>query len=156
MQVDYSEVNGTEWKAMPAADFVKIMSHSGFLGDQLVHTQHLIGGSKWVRTNESEVYGYHQLRAAHQRYSGPDKQTIENKGHGHALIRHLYKKTGGEWKFAGLRPSVRWNEYAFDKIFVHFDPRAVRQPDAQRMEKVTGSSVVVREEVLRSGEIEEA
>ncbi len=117
MQIDYTEVNDHKWTDMLADDFVKMMSHEGFLGDELVHTQHHIGASKWEKISESEVIGHHQLRAANQRYTGLDKQNVENKGHGHAMIKHWYKKIDGEWKFAGLRPTVRWNEYAFEKIF---------------------------------------
>lgn len=108
---------------MKAADFLGIMSHVGFVGDPLVHTQHHIGASKWEKVNDEFVIGHHQLRAAHQRYTGPDKQTVENKGHGHATIKHWYRKIdtndgrGKVWKFAGLRPRVRWNEFEFDKIF---------------------------------------
>lgn len=97
------------------------MSRPDFLGDPLVKTQHLIGASKWVRLSDEEVHGYHQLRAAHQR-DNPDSKAngVDTKGHGHAMIKHIYKKLNGEWKFAGLRPSVRWNEYEFDKIFPNF------------------------------------
>lgn len=118
--MDYSEVNGHKWDSMPAEEFVGIMSHAGFVGDPLVHTQHHIGASKWERISDEEVIGHHQLRAAHQRYTGPDKKTVENKGHGHATIKHFYRKIDGEWKFAGLRPRVRWNEFEFEKIFKGF------------------------------------
>jgi hypothetical protein len=30
---------------------------------------------------------------------------------------HWYRKVGGEWKFAGLAPEIRWCEYDFDKVF---------------------------------------
>lgn len=113
---------------MPAADFVRLMSSTGFLGDQLIHTQHHIGASKWDKISENEVIGYHQLRAAHQRYTGLDKKIIENKGHGHATIKHIYKKVDGKWKFAGLRPTVHWNEFEFDKIFIHFAPDGLDLP----------------------------
>ena len=102
---------------MPADEFMEMVSSQGFLGDALIHTQHHIGASKWEKLSDEEVIGYHQLRAAHQRYTGPDMQTVENKGHGHAMIKHTYKKVDGEWKFAGLRPTVRWNEFEFEKIF---------------------------------------
>ena len=115
--MDYSEVNGHKWDSMPAEEFIGIMSHAGFVGDPLVHTQHHIGASKWEKISDEEVIGHHQLRAAHQRYTGPDKQTVENKGHGHATIKHFYRKVDGDWKFAGLRPRVRWNEFEFEKIF---------------------------------------
>jgi scytalone dehydratase len=105
---------------MTAEDFVGIMSHIGFVGDPLVHTQHHIGASKWTKVSNEEVIGHHQLRAAHQRYTALDRKTVENKGHGHAMVKHLYKKIGGEWKLAGLRPTVRWNEFEFEKIFKGF------------------------------------
>lgn len=53
-----------------------MVSSAGFVGDPLVDTQHFIGGSKFERTGEDSVTGYHQLRAAHQRYTGPDKKTV--------------------------------------------------------------------------------
>ena len=117
LQIDYSEVNGHKWDSMPANDFVDIMSHVGFVGDPLVHTQHHIGASKWRKIADDYVIGHHQLRAAHQRYTSLDLKVVENKGHGHALVQHHYRKVHGEWKLAGLRPTVRWNEYEFDKIF---------------------------------------
>lgn len=94
------------------------MSHAGFLGDPLIHTQHHIGASKWQQISAEEILGQHQLRAAHQRYTGLDNQTVENKGHGHAMIKHWYRKVDGQWKLAGLRPTVRWNEFEFEKIFM--------------------------------------
>ncbi|MCJ1463673.1 hypothetical protein MMC07_002281 [Pseudocyphellaria aurata] len=117
LMIDYSEVNGHKWMDLPSEEFVGIMSHPGFLGDPLIHTQHHIGASKWQKISGEEVLGHHQLRAAHQRYTGPDKQTVENKGHGHAMIKHWYRKIDGQWKLAGLRPTVRWNEFEFEKIF---------------------------------------
>jgi len=120
LQVDYTEVNGHKWDSMPAEDFVGIMSHIGFVGDPLVHTQHHIGASKWQKISEDEVIGHHQLRAAHQRYTSRDLRVVENKGHGHAMVKHVYRKVGGEWKLAGLRPTVRWNEFEFEKIFKGF------------------------------------
>ena len=92
-------------------------SDHGFVGDPLVHTQHFLGGSKFVKVSDTEAYGDFQLRAAHQRYTGPDKQTVEAKGHGHAVIRHHYKLADDGWKLIGYKPTVRWNEYNFEKIF---------------------------------------
>ncbi|KAG6362433.1 hypothetical protein INS49_010663 [Diaporthe citri] len=115
--VDYTEVTGKKWDALPKEEFVGMVSSAGFVGDPLVDTQHFIGGSKFERTGEDSVTGFHQLRAAHQRYTGPDKKTVEAKGHGHALIRHYYRRVDGNWKLAGLKPTVRWNEFEFEKIF---------------------------------------
>ncbi|MCJ1479891.1 hypothetical protein MMC06_000045 [Schaereria dolodes] len=106
---------------MPAEEFVAMMSQPGFLGDPLIHTQHHIGASKWEKLSDDDAVGYHQLRAAHQRYTSLDMKTVENKGHGHAMIKHVYKRVNGEWKFAGLRPTVRWNEFEFEKIFKGFE-----------------------------------
>ncbi|KAH7133862.1 Scytalone dehydratase [Dactylonectria macrodidyma] len=115
--VDYSDVIGKKWDSMTAEDFVTFVSDPNLLGDSLVHTQHFIGGSKYNLVFDDLATGIHQIRAAHQRYTGPDKQTVESKGHGHAVVSHTYRKIGGEWKLAGIKPSVYWNEFDFDKVF---------------------------------------
>ena len=102
---------------MPAESFVKMVSSDGFLGDPLVKTQHLLGATEWEYVSETEVVGHHQLRAAHLRFTGRDMQRVDRRGHSHATNEHFYKKVDGVWKFAGLRPTVRWNEYDFEKIF---------------------------------------
>lgn len=111
------------WEAMSAEDFVNMISDDGFLGDPCVKTQHLLGATEWERVSDTEVIGHHQLRAAHNRFTGPDMQRVDRRGHGHATNEHFYKKVDGVWKFAGLRPTVRWNEYDFEKIFkgISFD-----------------------------------
>lgn len=50
LQVDYTEVTGHKWDAMPADEFVQMASNPGLVGDPLVDTQHFIGASK-VREN---------------------------------------------------------------------------------------------------------
>ncbi|GES64664.1 scytalone dehydratase [Aspergillus terreus] len=117
LRVDYSEVTGESLKVVSRDEFVDIVSSENFVGDPLVDTQHLVGASRFTRASEDEVQGFHQIRAAHQRYTSPDKTQVEAKGHGHALIRHDYKRMDGKWLLAGLRPTVRWNEYDFEKIF---------------------------------------
>ncbi|KAF4464052.1 scytalone dehydratase [Fusarium albosuccineum] len=99
-KVDYIVVTGQKWDLMPAKEFVAMVSDQGFLGDPLVDTQHFIGASKYQLLSENLAEGTHQLRAAHQRYTGPDKKTVEAKGHAHAVVRHTYKKIQGEWKLA--------------------------------------------------------
>lgn len=94
-----------------------MVSDEGFVGDPLVDTQHFIGASKFERLSDIEVVGYHQLRAAHQRYKNLDKEEVEAKGHGHAVIRHSYKNIDGKWRLAGLKPTVRWNEFDFRRVF---------------------------------------
>lgn len=94
-----------------------MVSDEGFVGDPLVDTQHFIGASKFERLSDIEVVGYHQLRAAHQRYKNLDKKEVEAKGHGHAVIRHSFKNIDGKWRLAGLKPTVRWNEFDFGRVF---------------------------------------
>lgn len=110
-------MTGKKWDTLSLDDFVAIFSDHGFVGDPLVDTQHFIGGSRYEKASETEALGDHQLRAAHQRYTGPDKKTVEAKGHGHGLMRHYYKKLDGVWKLARLRPTSRWIEYNFEDIF---------------------------------------
>ena len=106
---------------MPAGDFLAFVSSPHFLGSPFIHTQHLLGASKFKRLNADEALGSWQIRAAHQRY-GVDG-VVECNGHGHAMIEHWYRKvetgvdTGKAWKLAGIRPNVRWNEGNFEKIF---------------------------------------
>ncbi|MCJ1399070.1 hypothetical protein MMC11_002272 [Xylographa trunciseda] len=121
MKVDYSIVGHSRIEDMPMSDFVDMVSSPKFLGDPLVRTQHLMGASKYERVSETEVIGHHQIRAAHQRYTGPDRLTVENRGHGHSFIKHWYRKVDGVWKLAGLRPEVYWNEHNFEKIFVQLN-----------------------------------
>ncbi len=127
---------------MPAEEFVNMISSDGFLGDPLIKTQHLLGATEWKRISETEVIGHHQLRAAHNRFTGPDMQRIDRRGHSHATNEHFYKKVDGVWKFAGLRPTVRWNEYDFEKIFkgISFDTVApkVNHPASNDKQTVNG------------------
>lgn len=103
---------------MPTADFIAMVTDDDFLGDPCIKTQHLIGASRWVKVSDHFVIGYHQLRAAHQVYTGPDLKTVKLRGHSHATNEHYYQKTAdGAWKFAGLKPTVRWNEHEFEKVF---------------------------------------
>ena len=105
------------WEAMPAEDYIRMVSDPGFLGDPLVKTQHLLGATQWEQLSETEVIGHHQLRAAHNRFTDLTFQRVDRRGHGHATNEHFYKRINGTWKFAGLRPTVRWNEYDFEHIF---------------------------------------
>ena len=107
---------------MLAGDFLAFVSSPHFLGDPLIHTQHLLGASTFDSVGEDEVLGCWQIRAAHQRYT--EGGMVECRGHGHAMIEHRYRRTGDEargktntWKLAGVKPNVRWNEGSFDSIF---------------------------------------
>lgn len=102
---------------MPAEEYLKMVTDEDFLGDPTIKTQHLLGATWWEKISESEVIGHHQLRAAHQVYMGPDLQTVKLRGHSHATNEHYYCKVDGVWKFAGLKPNVRWNEHQFEEVF---------------------------------------
>lgn len=69
------------WEAMPAQAFIKMMSDSGFLGDPLVKTQHLLGATKWERVSDTKVVGHHQLRAAHNHFTDLTFQKDDRRGH---------------------------------------------------------------------------
>ncbi|QLI71127.1 Scytalone dehydratase-like protein Arp1 [Metarhizium brunneum] len=117
LYVDYTKIGKEKWDAMSADDFMAMVSNDDFLGDPCVKTQHLIGATYWERVSESKVIGHHQLRAAHQVYTSPDLKTVKLRGHSHATNEHYYVKSNGVWKFAGLKPEVRWNEYKFEEVF---------------------------------------
>jgi scytalone dehydratase len=102
---------------MDAEDFMAMVADQGFLGDPTIKTQHLLGQTWWEKISDTEVIGHHQLRAAHQVYTTPELHTVKLKGHGHASNEHYYRKVNGVWKFAGLRPTVRWNEHRFEDVF---------------------------------------
>lgn len=110
-QVDYSQVNGRHWPQMPRDDFVNAMRQYGFVGDQLVRTHHHIGASKWHKVSDDYVIGHHQLRASHQRFAAADLQVVQNQGSGHSVMQIFYRRLQGEWKIAGMKPTVRWHEY---------------------------------------------
>ena len=106
---------------MDTEDFIAMVSDPGFLGDPLLKTQHLLGATEWVKVSDTEIIGYHQLRAAHLRYTAPDHKVEEKRGHSHATNTHYYCKVDGVWKFAGLKPYIHWNEYEFESIFKGFE-----------------------------------
>ncbi|KAF7165037.1 hypothetical protein CNMCM5623_009389 [Aspergillus felis] len=117
LTVDYTQIGLRKWSEMSAEDFMAMITDIDFLGDPTIKTQHLLGESWWERISDTEVIGHHQLRAAHQVYTDSSLQTVKLKGHGHATNEHYYRKIDGVWKFAGLKPTVRWNEYQFEDVF---------------------------------------
>jgi scytalone dehydratase len=117
MQIDYRSFLNKMWEAMPASEFIEMISSPEVLGDPLLKTQHFIGASKWEKISDDEVIGIHQIRVPHQRYTDSTCTAVAVKGHAHATNTHWYKKVDGVWKFAGLRPDIRWGEYDFDKVF---------------------------------------
>ena len=117
VRIDYRSFLNKLWEAMPADDFIKMISDPKVLGSKKLQTQHFCGGSKFEKVSDDEIMGWHQLRVPHQKYTDDTLSTVAVKGHAHSTNTHWYKKVDGQWKFAGLSPDIRWFEYDFDKIF---------------------------------------
>lgn len=116
-QIDYRQVMGQTWEAMPAKDFVGMASNARFLGNARIKTQHFIGASKYLKTGNDEITGYHQMRVAHQKYKDDELSEVLYQGHAHGKATIQYRRVDGAWKFAGLTPDIRWAEHDYDKIF---------------------------------------
>lgn len=93
------------------------MSSPSVLGDEAFVTQHFCGASKFEKVSDDEIVCWHQMRVPHERYTDEMRTDVKIKGHAHGTNQQWYKKTDGEWKFAGLNPTFRWSEYEFDKMF---------------------------------------
>ncbi|CAL3963331.1 unnamed protein product [Diplocarpon coronariae] len=118
LHVDYTSIGKPcLWPQLSAGDFVRMVTSERFLGNPCLQTQHLLGAHYYERISDTQIVGHHQIRAAHQLYTGPDRQTVRLKGHVHASNVHFYTRVDGVWKFAGLRPTVRWSEHEFEKVF---------------------------------------
>lgn len=111
---------------MKPDEYVAMVSDPGFLGDPLLRTQHLLGMTRWEKRSDDLIVGHHQLRAAHVRYADETQQEEVMRGHSHATNEHYYRLVDGEWKFAGLKPCIRWNEYDFENVFKGFKPPTKR------------------------------
>ena len=104
-------------ESMPSSEYLAMISSPTVLGNPLLKTQHFIGGTRWEKVSDTEVIGYHQLRVPHQRFTDESMKEVAVKGHAHSANQHWYKKVDGVWKFAGLKPDIRWYEYDFEKVF---------------------------------------
>lgn len=117
-QIDYSAFLNKSWDALAAAEFVAMASDPRVLGNPRLQTQHLVGGaSRWTRTGDAAMTGEHQMRVAHQKYADDARREVALKGHAHGSATVWYRRVDGVWKFAGIRPNIRWAEYDHDKIF---------------------------------------
>lgn len=116
-QIDYRSFLDKIWPAMPAEEFIAMISDKAVLGNPLLRTQHFVGGSRWEKVSDTEVIGHHQLRVPHQVYTDATLKEVKVKGHAHSYNMHWYRKVDGVWKFAGLNPDIRWSEYEFEKVF---------------------------------------
>ncbi|BCR85362.1 scytalone dehydratase arp1 [Aspergillus chevalieri] len=117
LTVDYTQIGLRKWDPMPAEEYLQMVSSPDFLGDPTIKTQHLLGATVWEKISDDFVIGHHQLRAAHLVYTDPGLSEVKLKGHSHATNEHYYRKVDGVWKFAGLKPTVRFNEDRFDDVF---------------------------------------
>ncbi|KAI1384748.1 Scytalone dehydratase [Hypoxylon trugodes] len=117
LKIDYRSFLDKIWEAMPADEYITMISSPTVLGDPLLRTQHFVGATKWQKVSDTEVKATHQLRVPHQRYTDATLQKVAMKGHAHGSNTHWYRKVDGVWKFAGLAPEIRWSEYDFDKVF---------------------------------------
>ncbi|GAM86484.1 hypothetical protein ANO11243_044980 [Dothideomycetidae sp. 11243] len=117
LRIDYRSFLDKIWEAMPADEYVAMASDPNVLGNPLLMTQHFIGGTRWEKTGEDTITGYHQLRVPHQRYTDATRTNVAVKGHAHSYNTHWYQRVDGAWKFAGLDPDIKWFEYDFDKVF---------------------------------------
>ncbi|EMC98687.1 hypothetical protein BAUCODRAFT_119992 [Baudoinia panamericana UAMH 10762] len=117
LRIDYRSFLNKLWEAMPAEEYLAMASDPRVLGDPLLMTQHFCGATKWEKTGEDEITGYHQLRVPHQKYTDKSRTKVAVKGHAHSYNTHWYKRIDGVWKFAGLNPDILWSEYDFDKVF---------------------------------------
>ncbi|PBP17985.1 conidial pigment biosynthesis scytalone dehydratase Arp1 [Diplocarpon rosae] len=128
LHVDYTSIGKPcLWPQLSAADFMRMVTSERFLGNACLQTQHMLGAHYYERISDTQIIGHHQIRAAHQLYTSPDRTAVKLKGHVHASNVHFYTSVDGVWKFAGLKPTVRWSEHEFEKVFTGMDeePRAL-------------------------------
>ncbi|EFW99698.1 scytalone dehydratase [Grosmannia clavigera kw1407] len=152
LRIDYRSFLDKIWEAMPADEFIDMISDPHVLGNPLLRTQHFFGMSRWERVSDTEVIGYHQLRVPHQVYTDASLADVAVKGHAHSANTHWYRKVDGVWKFAGLCPEIRWFEYDFDKVFAsgrdQFGDETVTASAAETAAAANGiaSTIPVRKE----------
>ncbi|KAF2111963.1 Scytalone dehydratase [Lophiotrema nucula] len=115
LHIDYRSFLNKMWEAMPATEFVSMAS--SLLGDKRLKTQHFAGAAKWVRTSDTAITGYHQMRVAHQKYGDDELKEVLLTGGAHGMCTIWYQKVEGEWKFAGIQPDIRWSTGDQDKMF---------------------------------------
>ena len=103
---------------MPASAFVEMAQDPKVLGNPLLKTQHLIAAaSRWHKTSEDEITGYHQMRVTHQEYADKEMTVIKARANAHGKGTMWYRRVDGAWKFAGIEPDIRWTVNDHDEIF---------------------------------------
>lgn len=121
IQIDYRKLMNKYWEAIPATEFIEMVSAPGFLGNPRIKSSHFIGASRYEQQDESHIIGTHQMRVAHQRYTDETLSEVQRRGHASGNCTVHYRKVDGVWKWAGLLPGIRWKEHDFDKIFYQDD-----------------------------------
>ena len=136
VRINYASVNDYRHDALPASDFVAMVSSPDFLGDPNLDTQHHMGAFKLRKVSPDEIEGKWQIRAAHQRYQDEGvrypgaERTAKTKhgekavllvGNSHAIITLVYRRVEGVWKWAGIETDILWNENGFDEMFTGFE-----------------------------------
>ncbi|KAF2653723.1 Scytalone dehydratase [Lophiostoma macrostomum CBS 122681] len=111
VSLDFRSLRGELHDSLSPDEYVAILSSTKLLGDPRMKTQHFLGASKWESLCDGSVQVDHQIRVAHQRYKDEDLLEVVNKGHGHGVTRHVYRKVTGSWKIVGVAPSLNWFEY---------------------------------------------
>ncbi|RMZ78050.1 hypothetical protein DV737_g4012, partial [Chaetothyriales sp. CBS 132003] len=138
VRIDYRSFLNKLWPAMPAADFIAMISSSQVLGDKTLKTQHFCGASKFEKVADDEIIGWHQLYVPHQRYTDETLSKVLLMGHAHSTNQHWYKKVDGVWKFAGLNPDIRWFEHDFDKVFAEGRENLGEKEAKEEAERASG------------------
>ena len=106
------------YPTLSASTYLNMVSSPALLGNPKIKTQHLLGGSRYEKLSEGYVIGYHQVRAMHQVYRDKTCTEVKLVATGHATNEFYYRRgEGGSWKFAGLKPGLRFNEGEFEKVF---------------------------------------
>lgn len=88
LRVDCRAIFNRMWEAMPADEYVAMISLPAVLGQPLLTTQYFVGASKRHQASDTEVIGWHQLRVPHQRCTDDTKTDIAVKGDAHGSIQH--------------------------------------------------------------------
>ncbi|KAK9776222.1 putative Scytalone dehydratase [Seiridium cardinale] len=110
IRLDFRNLQGSLHEALTPDEYVEILVK--MIGDKKLRTQHFIGATKTECLDDGSVKVEHQIRVAHQRYENEDLgSAVTNKGHGHGVTTHWYKKFGCTWKIAGASSKLYWSEY---------------------------------------------
>ncbi|KAF3017104.1 hypothetical protein E8E14_008541 [Neopestalotiopsis sp. 37M] len=108
--LDFRLLQGALHENLSPDDFAGIIIK--MIGDKRLKTQHFIGATKLECVDDGTVKVEHQIRVAHQRHETEDLTSpVVNKGHGHGVTTHWYKKFDGIWKIAGASSNLYWSEY---------------------------------------------